>query len=132
RHPHETGGMGASRRPSLGHGQPVRGQRSCSMGSCCRDRRRRRDRRLCLHPAATEGGVMFGLAVGTWIRIAAVFAMIAGLAWSHTAAYRAGKSTVLTKLQNDRITILQDGRKIDEEALNADDAGLCALLGGCE
>ncbi|CAN0653090.1 conserved protein of unknown function [Nitratireductor aquimarinus] len=46
--------------------------------------------------------------------------------------HQRGAASVLQRLQSDRITILKDGRKIDEEALGADDTGLCALLGGCE
>ncbi|WP_166163064.1 hypothetical protein [Chelativorans oligotrophicus] len=33
---------------------------------------------------------MFGL--GTWIQIGIVLAVMSGLAWSHSAAYRAGRS----------------------------------------
>jgi len=35
---------------------------------------------------------MLGLSIGTWIRIGLVLAVVAGLAWSHTAAYRAGRA----------------------------------------
>jgi|UniRef100_Q11IY8 hypothetical protein len=72
---------------------------------------------------------MFGLA--TWIKLGAALAVLAALAISHGAAFRAGKSAVLSKLASDRITVLQDGRKIDEDVLGADDGALCALLGGC-
>lgn len=75
---------------------------------------------------------MFGFGIGTWLRIGAVLTVMAGLAWSHGCAYRSGKSAVLDRLKDDKITILKDGRKIDNEVLNADDPGLCALLGGCE
>lgn len=75
---------------------------------------------------------MLGLSLGVWLRIGAALAVAGALAWTHTQAYLAGKSSVLDRLKDDRITILKDGRKIDEEALNADDDGLCALLGGCE
>lgn len=43
----------------------------------------------------------------------------------------AGKAEVAVGLQDDRITILKDGQKIDEGALQADDFDLCGLLGGC-
>lgn len=42
-----------------------------------------------------------------------------------------GRAAVLARLQADRITILKDGREIDDEVLGADDDALCALLGGC-
>jgi hypothetical protein len=44
----------------------------------------------------------------------------------------AGRDAVLARLKDDRITIFQDGKRIDEEVLNADDGALCSLLGGCE
>lgn len=55
----------------------------------------------------------------------------AGLAATHLAAYEGGREAVMRKLQDDRITILQDGRKIDERVLRADDFSLCNMLGGC-
>lgn len=45
--------------------------------------------------------------------------------------YSKGKEAILNRLKDDRITIFQDGQKIDNEVLNADDEKLCALLGGC-
>ncbi|MCF6120548.1 hypothetical protein L2449_27365 [Mesorhizobium muleiense] len=42
-----------------------------------------------------------------------------------------GRARVLSQLADDRITILKDGKKIDEQVLAADDDALCALLGGC-
>lgn len=74
---------------------------------------------------------MPGLSIGTWVRVGAAVIILGGLAWSHTAAYRAGKSAVLARLQSGRITILKDGRRIDEKVLGADDSALCRLLGGC-
>lgn len=58
-----------------------------------------------------------------------VLAVATGL---YLYGHHRGTVSVLQRLQSDRITILKDGRKIDEEALGADDTGLCALLGGCE
>lgn len=43
-----------------------------------------------------------------------------------------GRASLLSGLAEDRITILKDGKEIDDEVLAADDAVLCALLGGCE
>lgn len=74
---------------------------------------------------------MLGISLGTWLRIGAALVALGLLAWSHSAAYRAGASAVLSRLQSDRITILKDGRRIDEKVLGADDSALCLLLGGC-
>lgn len=58
-------------------------------------------------------------------------ALLAGIAYSHSMAYRAGKDSVLTELKDSRITILKDGRKIDEEVLSADDDALFCMLVDC-
>lgn len=42
-----------------------------------------------------------------------------------------GRAVIAEQLQADRITILKDGKKIDDEVLRADDFALCELLGGC-
>ncbi|MEZ2132681.1 MULTISPECIES: hypothetical protein [unclassified Sinorhizobium] len=42
-----------------------------------------------------------------------------------------GKQIILASLKDDKITILEEGKKIDAEAIAADDDGLCVLLGGC-
>lgn len=57
--------------------------------------------------------------------------VVAVLAASHAWTYNAGKNAVLSKLQDDRVTILKDGNEIDEKVLSADDSALCAILGGC-
>ncbi|MGY5801838.1 hypothetical protein ACXHMN_10925 [Rhizobium sp. LEGMi12c] len=61
--------------------------------------------------------------------------IVIGAALAIAPAYMAGKhatkSEIAATLQASRVTILKDGQKIDEEALQADDADLCLLLGGC-
>jgi phosphoribosyl-ATP pyrophosphohydrolase len=42
-----------------------------------------------------------------------------------------GRMAILDKLKDERIEILLEGKEIDDEVLAADDADLCALLGGC-
>lgn len=42
-----------------------------------------------------------------------------------------GKQTIIASLKDDKITILEQGKKIDAEAISTDDDGLCLLLGGC-
>lgn len=54
------------------------------------------------------------------------------LTFSHIYAINYGKGVILSRLSSDRIKVLKDGQAVDKEVLNADDAGLCALLGGCE
>jgi hypothetical protein len=75
---------------------------------------------------------MFGLT--SWLKIG--LGALAGASLAFAAGYLNGRSdgkeSVLADLKDDRITILEDGKKIDAEALTADDPGLCALLGGCE
>ena len=64
--------------------------------------------------------------------LAAVLAVSVMAGGIYLYGHQRGAASVLQRLHSDRITILKDGRKIDEEALDADDTGLCALLGGCE
>ena len=42
-----------------------------------------------------------------------------------------GRHAVLQGLQDDRVTVLKDGRAIDDATVLLDDDGLCAVLGGC-
>jgi hypothetical protein len=61
--------------------------------------------------------------------------IVIGAALAIAPAYLLGKSAAKTEvaatLQARRITILKDGQKIDEKAIQADNADLCLLLGGC-
>lgn len=41
------------------------------------------------------------------------------------------KAAIESKMKDDRIEILKDGKNIDEKVMEADDVGLCAVLGGC-
>lgn len=54
------------------------------------------------------------------------------LAYTHYVAYSSGKQSVLSRLQNDRIEILKDGKRIDESVLAADDLTLVCLLTDCD
>lgn len=56
---------------------------------------------------------MFG--IGAWIKIIAGLAVLAGLAWSHTAAYRAGRSAEQAKF------IERINQENDDAAENAED-----------
>ena len=73
---------------------------------------------------------MLGLAIGTWIKLGAAVAVIAGLAWSHTAAYRAGASAERRAALERSIDLLRERNTTDETVRNLDDAALCAALGG--
>ncbi|WP_309086711.1 hypothetical protein [Chelativorans sp.] len=52
------------------------------------------------------------LGLGTWIKLGAALAVIAGLAWSHTAAYRAGRAV-------EQAAFSEQIRKENENAGNA-------------
>lgn len=71
---------------------------------------------------------MFGW---SYIKIAIIVAGIAVLGYAGLSIYNAGKDSVYDKLKDDRITILQDGKKIDEEVLAADDDELYCLVIDC-
>lgn len=65
------------------------------------------------------------------IKLAAAGVLVAALVASHWYAYASGRTAILARLASDRITILQDGKEIDNAVLEADNDGLCLLLGGC-
>ena len=69
-----------------------------------------------------------------WIKVASGVVVGAILAIGPVYFYgkSVGKTEVVSELKDDRIDILKDGKKIDEEVFNSDDAALCAILGGCE
>lgn len=62
-----------------------------------------------------------------------IYALVAaGLSTLGYMVYSVGQQSILTRLADDRITVLQDGRKIDERVLAADDNALYCLLVNCE
>lgn len=65
--------------------------------------------------------------------VAILVAVLGALAWGYSSAYRSGKQSVVTKLQEDKIQVLKDGKKVDENVLSADDDSLvCLLLDNCK
>lgn len=67
-----------------------------------------------------------------YVLIAALLALLAVAGTSYQAGRVHERADIATRLQDSRITVLKDGKAIDDEVLRADDSGLCALLGGCE
>ena len=67
----------------------------------------------------------------TTLRLIIVGGILVALAASHIGAVQYGRNMILSKLKDDRIEILKDGKRIDAEVLGADDDTLCRLLGGC-
>lgn len=67
-----------------------------------------------------------------YIYIGLAVAVLMGAGWWSVKLYNAGKDSVVEKLKDDKITILKEGRKIDENVLSTDDDGLtCILLDNC-
>jgi len=67
-----------------------------------------------------------------YIYIGLAVAVLLGAGWWSVKLYNAGKDSVVEKLKDDKITILKEGRKIDENVLSTDDDGLtCILLDNC-
>lgn len=65
--------------------------------------------------------------------VALALIVVGGISYTHYAAYKSGKDSVVQKLQQDRIDLLKDGKKIDENVLSADDDGLlCIMLDNCK
>lgn len=73
--------------------------------------------KLALSPA--------GKAVSAFLAVATIARVI------YVKGRADGRASVLNKIAADRITILKDGKEIDDAVLGADDNALCALLGGC-
>jgi hypothetical protein len=67
------------------------------------------------------------------IKIPAAMALGAALMFlpAKWVGHSEGKQTIIASLKDDKITVLEEGKKIDAEAISADDDGLCLLLGGC-
>lgn len=68
----------------------------------------------------------------SYLYAAVGLAVIIGLSTLSYMAYSAGQDSVYSKLKNDRITVLKDGKRIDENVLAADDDALYCLLTDCE
>lgn len=66
-----------------------------------------------------------------YIYIGIVIAAAAALTYGYARAYKSGKDSVISKLQEDKITVLENGKKIDEKVLAADDSSLVCLLIDC-
>lgn len=68
------------------------------------------------------------LGIKGYIYLGMAAAIAAGLVWSHVGAFNAGKRSLLAQLADDRITILKDGKEIDDAVLSSDDNGLFGYL----
>lgn len=66
-----------------------------------------------------------------WLIAGALAAAGAALGAAYVKGRVDGRDVLTARLAADRVDILKDGRKIDAEALAADDDALCRLLGGC-
>lgn len=73
---------------------------------------------------------MFGFGIGAWLRVGAVVAVLVGLAWSHTAVYRAGVQSERRAALERSVDLLRERNATDETVRDMDDAGLCRALGG--
>lgn len=65
------------------------------------------------------------------LAVVALVGITIGFVAGHIHGSNATSAAIQSKLANDRVTILKDGKQIDEKAFTADDSVLCAMLGGC-
>lgn len=63
--------------------------------------------------------------------IALAVIVIGALGWGYASAYKSGKDSVTAKLQEDKITVLKDGKAVDEKVIAADDQSLVCMLIDC-
>lgn len=63
--------------------------------------------------------------------VALAVILIGALGWGYASAYKSGKDSVTAKLQEQKIEVLKDGKKIDEKVLAADDDSLVCMLIDC-
>lgn len=66
-----------------------------------------------------------------YLYAAVALAAIAGLSTLYYKGYSDGQRSVTERLKDDRITVLKDGKRIDEDVLSADDDTLYCLLVNC-
>lgn len=88
--------------------------------------------RLALPLAGNAMGALWRFAmtpVGRAVLLIVLAAFLVALAYM--IGRMDGRAALAAELAGDRITILKDGKAIDNEVLAADDPALCALLGGC-
>lgn len=63
--------------------------------------------------------------------VALAVILIGALGWGYASAYKSGKDSVTSKLQEDKITVLKEGKVIDEKVIAADDDALVCMLIDC-
>lgn len=66
-----------------------------------------------------------------YLYVGIVIAVLAALAYGYASAYKSGKESIVAKLQEDKIVVLENGKKIDEKVLSADDPALICMLIDC-
>lgn len=71
---------------------------------------------------------MFGL---SYIKLFIIVAAISAIGYSYVRVWNAAQGAVYAKLKDDRITLLKDGKAIDDKVLQADDDELRCLLVDC-
>lgn len=67
-----------------------------------------------------------------YIYIGLAVAVLTALAFGYASAYKSGKESIVTKLQEDKIQVLKDGKNVDENVLASDDDSLVCLLIDCK
>lgn len=66
-----------------------------------------------------------------YVLTAAAVVTLAIVVGSYIKGRSDGRSSLLAKMQAERIEVLKDGKVITDEVLNSSDDALCDLLGGC-
>lgn len=65
------------------------------------------------------------------IVLGALVALGVAFKFVHMDGKKDGRAEIRDQLVKDRVITLEEGRKVDEKVVNADDSALCNLLGGC-
>jgi hypothetical protein len=63
--------------------------------------------------------------------IALAVIVIGALGWGYASAYKSGKDSITSKLQEDKVIVLKDGKAIDQKVIAADDPALVCMLIDC-
>lgn len=69
--------------------------------------------------------------IRVYAALAAIGLFVGATLYAYAWGYNGGKQAILAKLQADRITVLKDGKRIDDQVLSADDDALLCLLTQC-